>query len=246
MKKILLLMSALGTLNAFASLPSELSAIKCRFDIEKVVKAAGSKDKWFRTIDPASNVMSFRSPTSEIGRWIEVQSHPDPYVFVFDNKKTKVKQFSGHNCTPLNVSDVRPLKIADIKGDKLTDKDIQKHAESKKKFLYYTWSPSMTYSVKEMHVFKKVAAKLGMEFVPVLDPFESMKNAQKVIKDFNLDIKARKIGSIELYMREGMNHYPSSFVMIDGKISRLLFGVMDEVTLEQRILTQLSNLAKEI
>jgi len=240
MKRFLALLSLCATLPAWAEFPSQLFHLKCRSQMEKVLKEAGSLDQWTKTVDPAPGVMSFRSPTNELGRWVEVQSHPSPYVFVFEQKQTKVRQFDGKDCKGLVVSQTKPLNVLNVKGAKITDADVSKFTKNPNGTMVYVWSPSMTYSMQEMGVFQKVAKEMNLTFVPVLDPQADFKVAEKMKKIYKFDFELKKAASLELHMREATIHFPTTYVMKGGHISKLIFGAMDAKTLKNTINDELS------
>lgn len=232
--KFLLLVSVLST-NAFAVVPDELLDISCRSAIEKVLKKSESKDKWVRTIDPQVGVQAYRSPTKKFAKWIEIQTFENPYVFVFENQKTRVYQFDKKTCVPLNDSDVRPLNFLKAKKEGFTDKKLQALVESDKPSMIYIWSPSMVYSMREMQVFRDAAKKMNVEFVPVLDFTQPAEHAKKALAHYGQEVEIQKFQSLELYMREGDVHFPSTFVVGYNRISDLIFGALTPELLEARL-----------
>jgi thiol-disulfide isomerase/thioredoxin len=237
--KFLLMLSVLSV-NAFA-LPEELATMFCRDQIEKVIKKAGSKDKWVRTVDPQQGILSFRTPTKTFAKWVEVQTFDNPYVFVFENSKTRVHQFDKKTCLPLNDSDVKPLSFLKTKKEGFTDKQFQALVESDKPSLVYVWSPTMVYSMREMHVFQQVAKELGVAFVPVLHFDDSAANAKQVISEaYKQNIEVVKNNSLELYMREADVHFPTSYVAGNGRVSKQIFGVLTHELFTARLKKELA------
>jgi hypothetical protein len=100
---------------SYAGLPSELSHIPCRFKMEKVLEKFGSIDKWSRSVDPSPGSQAFSSPTKDKDRTVEIQSLPDPYVFVHEKSKTKLYRWEGKDCIPTTVTEVKkPKTIANL------------------------------------------------------------------------------------------------------------------------------------
>jgi hypothetical protein len=98
--------------------------------------------------------------------------------------------------------------------------------------MIYLWSPRYVYSVKDFQIFRDAAAKKGMEFIAVLDPQVSVEEAQAAVEKTNQEMKptkrkmasletfkGRKLASVELFMRDGMVHYPTVFVVKNGKMN---------------------------
>lgn len=227
MKRFILFTGIMLSAQAMAALvPEPLFSMSCRTDIEKVLKKHQSKDRWVRTIDPQKGVFSFRTPTKEIGKWIELQTFPDPYVFFFESKSTKVYQWSGKDCVLLNDTTNRPLEFLVGKKKGFTDAALKTYVEADVPAMIYIWSPSMVYSMSEMKVFRKVAESLEMKFVPLLDFGENAENAKKLISGYEPNLEIKKVQSVELYMREGTTHFPSTYIAGYGRISNRIFGVM--------------------
>lgn len=245
MKRKLVFMTVMMSLNSLAGLPGKLSTIACIGDIEKVVKKANSTDKWFRTVDPQENVFAYRTPTSKLGIWVEIQSFPNPYVFIYDSKKTRVYQWNAKTCETMINSDVKPLEFLNNKKATFTDEALKKLVEAEKKSMIYIWSPTMVYSVKEMSVFRQVAKELGLNFIPILDYADSAKEAQNVINNYQTGIKVEKFRSVELYMREGTNHFPSTFIVGHNKISKKIFGVLNHEMLTTRVNKELIDISAD-
>lgn len=239
MKKTLLLAIALTSLSVSAKVPDPFLSITCREDIERVLKKFGSKDKWVRSVDPEANVLSFKSPTKQFGRWVEVQSFANPYVFIFDGQQSRVYQWEAKTCKLLNDTTHKPLSVVSGKSG-MDDAEVQALTKGEKPSLIYVWSPSMVYSMSEMKVFRQVAKDLGLEFVPLLDSKVQADLGKKLISGYEPDLKIQKTKSMELYMRDGNIHFPASFVAGNGRISNRIFGVMTAEELKEAILDELA------
>lgn len=244
MKKLLTGALLLTAISASAVVPDQLLSMPCRTEIEKFLKKQGSKDQWRRTVDPEEGVMAFSSPTDTIGRWVEIQTFENPHVYAYDAQKTVVREWGVKNCELVNSSDTKPMSI--LKGKNVfNDEKLKSVVESGKKSLIYVWSPTMVYSLQNMEVFKKMAKEMELEFIPVLDPNQNVENAQKVLSQFQPDLKAEKHRSLEILMREGAAHFPSSFLVHNGKISKRIFGAWTAEKLAPKLKEELIMLESE-
>lgn len=228
-----------------AAVPERFYDLPCRKEIERTLTKAGSKDKWVRTVDPQKDVQAYRSRTKEFAKWVEVQSFENPYLFVYETSKTRVYQWDKSNCSVLINSDTKPMNILKRNNNSFTDKSLQALLTAGKRAMIYIWSPTMVYSMKEMHVFKKVAESLGLEFIPVLEFYSSIEEAKKIFASYKLIIPYQKLNSLELYMREGTIHFPISFIVANKRISSRIFGAMSEIELTQAVAKELADLQQE-
>ncbi|HXH29599.1 MAG TPA: hypothetical protein VNJ01_02190 [Bacteriovoracaceae bacterium] len=235
MKKIILSVFAVWSLEGSAKLPPHLQGMTCEKEILSVLAKQGAADSWVRTVDPGANVMAFRTPTKSVGRWVEIQSFPNPYLMILEPTKSKVYEWDAKTCATLKLGDVAGVPFKKAKPSDFTDAKLAGLMEDDKKALIYIWSPTMTYSVTEMHTFEKVAKDMNLEFIPVLDYRVTEKRAKEVVEGRSPAVKLNRFSSIELYMRQGALHFPSSFVVSHGKISGLIFGAKPEQELKEVI-----------
>lgn len=241
MKAFALPLSLFLSLSLKADLPPKLSSISCGVVIEKTLKTLKSTDKWIETVNPQLGIFAFRSPTEEMAKWVEIQSFPNPYLFYFEPHKSKVFQWNGKTCAPLINSETKPfsfLRKSDVHS--FTDEKLQKLVNDKKNSMIYIWSPTMVYSMSEMATFKKVAKELDLNFVPVLDFNESLDVAKKLISGYKPEIEMQKFQSLELFMREGTIHFPSTYLVGNKNISPRIFGVLTAELLRARVYKELA------
>lgn len=212
--------------NTWADLPSKLTTMPCSNEIEKVLTKLESTDKWVETVNPQQGVLAFRSPTKKLAKWVEIQSFENPYLFYFETDKTKVMQWDSKTCATIVNSESKPLEFLRKHSSNFTDENLQSLIEAKKLSMIYIWSPTMAYSMSEMGVFRKVAETMEINFVPVLDFYDDPATSKKLLSGYKQDIKIQKFQSLELYMREGTIHFPSTYIVGKGKISRKIQGVL--------------------
>src|SRR5258708_2316497 len=59
--------------HAFAGLPSGVAfPVKCESSILTELQSEGVTGSWRRQVDPDSEILNFRSPTSTFGKWVEL------------------------------------------------------------------------------------------------------------------------------------------------------------------------------
>ncbi len=240
MKAKFLLFAAFLSVEAWAYLPEEIVTHKCRKVLEKTLKKNASKDNWVRTVDPQKDVQAFRSPTENLGTWVEIQTFENPYLFVFSPDKSHVYKFSGKDCSVLTSTDTKAMNFLNYKGDGFTDLKLKELVKADKPSMIYIWSPDMVYSMSEMSVFKQVAKEQGLQFVPVLDMSQSPEEAKKLSSGHGLNIPMTKLQSVELYMREGNLHFPTTFIVGRNRISDRVFGVLTPQLLTERVLEEVA------
>lgn len=245
MNLIILIGSFLVSSQMKAAVPERFYDLPCRKQIEKVLTKVGSRDRWVRTVDPQKNVFAYRSRTRELAKWVEIQSFPNPYLFIYETKKTRVYQWDKTGCTVMSDTDAPALNILSGKKNSFTDKSIEMLLAKDKRAMIYIWSPTMVYSMKEMHVFKKVAESSGLEFIPVIGSYSSVEEAKKYFAPYKLEIPYQKLNSLELYMREGAIHFPSTFIVANKRISARIFGAMPEEELTKAVAVELADLQGE-
>lgn len=244
MKLLVPMILSMASLMAHAQLPSDLNDIKCGKEINSILKKNGAKDEWTRTVDPQPGVRAYRTPTKEFAKWVEVQSFADPYVFIFDTKKSKIYQFDKKSCAPLMNVEGKPLEVVQTKKAPFTDSDLKSLVESEDFSLVYVWSPVMTYSMTEMGVFINIAKELNVKFVPVLDYNFKSEDADKYLAPHVTGVKIQRGKSLELYMREANIHFPSSYIVGNNRISPRIFGVLTPDLLRERVLDELAALKR--
>jgi len=223
-----------------------LSAIKCQTEVQKILTAHGSNSSWLRAIDN-DRTKVYRTPTKVFGEWIELKYDQTqfPTLTMVNDSRFEVFTFKTNQCEA--KGEITKSKRTDTflqKGEKanyFTDADLGKAMKEHDTGMVYLWSPGMVYSMKEVETFRKTAKKLKLKMIEVMDPATSIDHAQKMTKQYNAKFLNLKNDSVELAMRNGMTHFPTTFVFSHGKLShRSLIGVFDEKSLEAEIKTELA------
>ena len=96
----------------------------------------------------------------------------------------------------------------------------------KEKYILYLWSPGMVYSGKAHNQFKITSEKLGYKFLSLVDEKYPIEFIKANSKNFKIADNYRGFHSFDLLMREAGLHYPVSFILENGRISRFpIIGV---------------------
>lgn len=212
------------------------TSFACKKQVEAKLQKFFPKDQpqWRKVLGPAYDVTAFRSPTENVGEWIEMhvpdKGTPD---FTFVSAKANVyHSWNAKNCKAKEVKEkgftfFTPEK--NPQGELFTDKSLANLLAGNKKGLIYIWSPRMVYSVTEFRNFRDVAKKKGWEFIALLDPQVSDSDAKAAASKYQLEYQGRRLASVDLYMREGLLHYPSVYVYNNGKLHPdRLIGVLTQ------------------
>ena len=228
----------------------------CAEAVQALLKTEKVTGEWMKRIGPERGASAFRSPTFELGKWIEVQTLADgtAKVFKLQANEGELRTFAKDQCA------LRPEKIAGAvrppqPGRRyFTDADLAKLLESTKPGILYIWSPGMVYSMRHYQVFKETAKKLGIGFQALMEPSRDRASARQ-LADFHkmpaieaADGQERRlasdedprVASVELLMRN-VSHYPMTLVYGQGVINeRPITGVLSAKDLEREVSERLA------
>lgn len=213
-------------------LPSELDFdFTCRpqVDIQLERSLGNAIPQWNRVADANFETKVFRSPVEKVGEWLELRlaGKKSPELFVLS--RDKMIEYSWLSTCETVSKILPPLELFKKDGlaEAFTDADLEALLKSKKKGVLYLWSPNMTYSVTEFRLFRDVAKKRKMEFIPILDHQAKFVDAKAAAKVVGVDVSGRKLASVDLYMRHGTLHFPTVFVFANGKIhQKRIVGIL--------------------
>ena len=225
------------------TLPDQTSSLRCRTDVTADLEKAGSLGKWQRIVDPELGWRAYRSPTKQLGHWVELQHDPEgvPKLVYYEPNQSWAVDF-GKLCER-KKSTLKALNAA-TGGGTFTDKDLASLLTSKRSGIIYVWSPGMVYSMKEMRLFQDFAKKYKIEFVPIVDEKYPANVVEKAIQTHSLP-KSKALNAVELAVR-GIAHYPTTFVFANGKISlRPIYGVKEGDELKVTVASRLAELIRE-
>lgn len=253
LKSLIIFLAALtyqGSQGQTSSITAPFSTpISCQKHVETFLnnEFSGIPISWERVIDEDSQTQVYRA-SRELGHWYELQisEQKAPRLFYLSAKHNKDYEWNKKTCA-LTEREGRGLLFKEqAEGysfpslespeNFFTDADLKKVVASGKSGIIYVWSPRMVYSVTEFRVFRDVAKKLKIDFIPVLDPFVSDVEARGAAKSVQAEFKGRRLASVDLYMRSSTLHFPTVFVYGSGKInSKRVIGVLPPEGLKMTI-----------
>jgi hypothetical protein len=179
----------------------------------------------------------FAAPTSKVGTWVHLSFYPNHSVEALrvSNESSIWVTWNPDTCVPsikptLNPSDSQSANV-------IRDSDLQKIADEKGSALIYEWSPNMTLSVRGFPEAQELAKKLGIGFVPVLDPNADTVFAKETAsKNAIPEAALRRDGTLELAMRGMHLHFPTSIVISKGVVSPLYPGYWVDLPAYERFI----------
>lgn len=204
-----------------------LKDARCSSQAAELIKGWGASEEWIRSPGDLDKGKVFSSPTSRVGTWVQLAFYPNGSVEVrrVSNQATILAGWKAQDCTPwLNPS--ASSNTESSVDARFRDNDLQKIVDDKGSALIYEWSPHMTLSVRGFAGAQKLAQKLNVTFVPVLDPAADIDAAKKAAAANSIPETAlRRDATLELAMRGMHIHYPTSIVVSRGHISKLYPGL---------------------
>ncbi len=191
-----------------ASVAAPKSAV-CEKEAKTLLQSLGAKGPWFAVAATDDWQQILRSPTAMIGTWIEWRSKKDLVeIAQVSSENQKLWTWKLGHCSSAQPNTPHFKMLEGRSG--LNDQDLRQLISQKKKALVYIWSPSASLSVKYMQVFKDEAARRGLAWTPV---------------------QSKDLASVDLVFRGGLMHFPTSFIVQDGKISKRIIGAMEKNTI---------------
>lgn len=239
----ILLISSLVRANDFNEAVKNLN---CKANTLKVLNKLSTKYQW-RKIIMTNEYEIFRSPLGKVGNWIELIVGKKTELRRITNGKILLLTWSGSNCveTKKDLGVVTGFENVPYKNS-FTDAHLNKLLSKRKKYFLYVWSPGMVYSGKRHNQFKQVAEQMGYTFVSLVDENFSRDVVRGNAKANNITDQFQGFHSFDLLMREAGLHYPVSFILEKGKITRFpIVGVYSSEHLAHRIKIDRRSLASE-
>lgn len=233
-----------------SSLENLTSPDLCKKEFMEFAKAEKFSEHPFKSVlADRWNQTFFRSVSKKMGEGIELHFEPKkaPVILKIGLQQMEKITFSK-DCTPVKTTASLPWHLEKAFGEKKSlprfdDYALKQIVDSGKPAVIYSWSPKYAYSVYDLPRVKKIAEKLGYQFIAVADPRISESELQSSLnnsfkKIAPKDIISRKLASekdlpvnvsYELYFRGGFNHFPFTYVVNNGKIHpRYIVGVMKD------------------
>lgn len=259
---ILLFLSFSGYANTtphWTSFP-EYQSILCKSEFEKLFNESGwNKETYREQVADHHDQKNFISESRVIGVWnqFEFRSKRSPEIIKILSTKLEKVSFD-EKCKPVIAAEKLPWVLekafASKHSDDFNDESLKNLVSSGKKGVIYTWSPKFVYSVYDVSRLEKLVHATGFEFTALVDPrvsrqeaIESLRVADEKNNQFKRSLASEKYLSrnisMDIYMRDGFNHYPVMFIYNNKKIHKLfLTGIMRD----QDILNMMNRFAKEL
>lgn len=241
-----------------ASWPAELLQAKCQRGVEQALSAGvwRKNESWVRRVDANSMAKSYRRARSEIGSWVDLEVTDSGEVTVTESSlKSRIVSRWKENCQIQSVT-LSPLELASVETKGFRDGDLSKLLASKKKAMIYLWSPRFVYSAGALPYFALAAKRQGFDFIPLLDPRESVKLADQRLNIAKSQLEqslkersmasirseavfpqmelTRKLLSLEVFRANGFNHFPVAYLVENGRFNpRPLIGVLTTADIER-------------
>ena len=241
-----------------ASWPTELSQAKCQSHVEQALRTRlWRKDEaWVRRVDTDSMTKAYRRARADVGSWVDLEISDGGDVTVTESSsKARVVSRWEANCRLKTIS-LSPLELASSSTKGFRDRDLAKLLRSKKKAMIYLWSPRFVYSAGALPYFALAAKRQGYEFIPLLDPRESVQFAEhrmslakrdleQALKDRSMaSVRSqaifpqmdltRKLLSLEVFRANGFNHFPVAYLVENGRFNpRPMIGVLTTADIER-------------
>lgn len=220
--------------------------LKCKTNAFKVLDKLSTNYEW-RKIIKTNAFEVYRSPLGKIGNWVELIIGEKTELRKIANGKILLFSWNGSECieTKNDLGVVTAFENVPYKNS-FTDSHLNKLLSKRKKYFLYVWSPGMVYSGKRHNQFKRVAERMGYTFVSLADENFSKDIIRGNAKANNITDQFQGFHSFDLLMREAGLHYPVSFIIESGKITRFpIVGVYSPEHLAHRIMLERRSLASE-
>jgi hypothetical protein len=231
-----------GSPHAFAGTPQNgfLSHVRCQKSVSAALKTLGVLPHWRRQVDPGPGGLSYRTNTTQFGKWIEVHIAP--------NSNLELHQVDPAGSQTINwdlacVKKTTITKNKDAGVNAFRDSDLAELMKKNKTGLIYIWSPGMVYSMDFYPEFERTAHQMKLPLTVLMDPYFDETQAKEKAQEFKMPFLNRRVEAVELLMRDIGTHYPETLVYKNGKLSdERIVGVMSPEVLESEISSNLRKL----
>ncbi len=232
-----------------SSAESPLFSLKtCKDAVLTEIMAEGSLNHWIPQAPTEDSSAVYRTPTKNFGKWLElaIPLAGRPTLYVTTTLRTQVTRFDAKCTKQISLEKGMDFSVRqkDSTAKWFDDDSLAEQMKKSKTGLIYVWSPEMNHSAKYFKLFRDVAKKMKISFIPILDPRTASVEVDRIAKVFGTPNENIKLNSIELYMRNITIHYPSSVVFHHGKLDEnLIVGVMEKPDIESAINLSMIRLA---
>lgn len=213
---------------------------RCALAFQRQARKFSPDNLWTRSVGAGEII--YRVPTKKIGAWLELKIDEafNLSLSKVDDSGFETWRADWPSCALASkkIRFSRKEIFSDGSGHikYFTDYELEKILKTGESGLIYLWSPGMVYSVQYIETFREIAKKLNLRFVEVMDPNVKTGFANEFLKKAKRELATVKNDSIELSMRNGQTHFPTTFVFSNGHLAREpITGVYNSEQLESAI-----------
>lgn len=229
---------------------SDFTGLKCQTEFKELLKSKSWDQEKFRQHVAGSHQETvYRNLSRNIGQWIDVKlNEKNPPEVYYLNQSTIARFSFDNSCNLSTTNESWPWHLEKMfskrTNESWTNEDLMKLVSSGKRGMIYYWSPRFSNSVYDLPRMEKLALKFGYEFTAVVDPrasSEEVLGALEIMhnKTKQPDLIKRSLASklyfnrnisTDLYMRNGFNHFPVTYVYNKQKMHpRWIVGIMTDL-----------------
>lgn len=202
------------------------------------------KEEFLQQVGGSYKELVYRNISKIIGEWVELHQTKGKSAEIITLINQKMSRVSFNSSCEVAIKD-EPMpwfleKVFNKKTpDDWGDAELIKTLSSNEKGIIYLWSPRFAYSVFDLPRVETLAKQLGYYFIPVVDPrasSEEVRAALEILNEKKFQKNSRNLASkfsinrnvsMDIFMRNGFNHFPVTFVFNNKKIHpRFITGVM--------------------
>lgn len=181
-----------------------------------------------------TGLQTIRVPTGVLGLWLRLVEIGADEVAIERITATRIERLRfDEECAPAEYAVATPA----VAPGAFSDSDLIARVARGGRGVFLLWSPHMPLSVDQHQVLAGVAAELGLEVVPLLDPAADADYASRMARERALpDTATRPLGGIELLFRGMATHTPSLQVFTDGCLrGPVVFGYRGAAALRETL-----------
>lgn len=217
-----------------------LAGLSCRAEITPVLSTVAKHREWTADIGVYDTARTYRSPSDEIGKWIEFRIFRKDMVQIVIRTAYKVQEYSFGSAGG-SVGCKIDYASHDFKYDTkrmknaFSDASLNELLKKYRRGIIYVWSPNMPFSVQGMDVIRAAGRRMKIPVFMLADPHASRVDVNRVVASLPNE-------SFELFQRGVGVHYPTIVMFKNGRIvGPSLPGVKSESIYQELILERLGN-----
>lgn len=220
---------------------SELAAQNCAPAALDILKKWQAMGPWVRTVSANPEAKILRSPTTQIGKWIEARLEKKEIHLTLFNRESRINFSFQKNCS--GSAQVSAWNTEQRFGGEayyggfrvLRDNALSDIITSGGSGVIYLWTPHKRISVEGLKEAMAAAKKVHLPLLAVVEPTSTPSLAKKVAAEIGLPLEnIQYLDSFDLAYRGFRLHFPSLIVFNGGKFtSQVRRGYEDRVVYEE-------------